>query len=222
MPSPEPSVLALGTGRTLRAAAAQVQPIDGKQHALVSLVGNIAPDGAASAYDVLTRLADMTKARYYPVPLPVIAETEQQRDLLVAIEAVQRVHSLAANADSTLVGVGQMDLDAPQYKDGFISRKELLELIRIGAVGEIAGWNFDETGGISRNLVNLRLTSAPLRPSEKPVVGVAVGRSKVTAIQSALRGRLLNSLITDENTAKTLLQNKQDSRFPPRSRRSVR
>ena len=40
-------------------------------HQIVSLVGNIAPDGSASFFDTLTRLADLTQARHYPIPLPL-------------------------------------------------------------------------------------------------------------------------------------------------------
>ena len=67
-----PSIIALGTGRTLRAAVDQIRPMDCPHHQLVSLVGNIAPDGSASLFDTLTRLADLTKAQHYPIPLPVV------------------------------------------------------------------------------------------------------------------------------------------------------
>lgn len=204
--SPTPSVLAVGTGRTLRAAVDQIQPMDGRQHTLVALVGNIAPDGAASHYDVLTRLADVTKARFFPIPLPVVADSVEQRDLLISLQAVRRVHMLAANADVRIIGVGQMDLEAPQFVDGFISRDELLHLIKLGAVGELTGWSFDADGNILREGINGRLTSAPIMPeSRQLVVGAAKGEAKLPAIYAALRGHLLTGLITDELTATRLI-----------------
>lgn len=204
--APTPSVLAVGTGRSLRAAVDQIQPIDAHHHTLVALVGNIAPDGAASAYDVLTRLADVTKARHFPIPLPVLADTSEQRELLVSLQTVQRVHALAASADVTIVGVGQMDLEAPQFVDGFISREELLQLMKLGAVGEITGWSYDRNGAILNDGINRRLTSAPLvPPSNRLVVGVAIGQRKTEAINSALVAHILNGLITDEAMAKLLL-----------------
>ncbi|MBN9008789.1 MAG: hypothetical protein J0H63_01210, partial [Rhizobiales bacterium] len=132
----KPIIVALGTGRTLRAAVEQIRPVERPYHQLVSLVGNIAPDGSASFFDTLTRLADLTKARHYPIPLPLFARNPEERELLVGIEPVRRVHALAARADLTLVGVGQMDGEAQQFVDGFISREELLDLMRLGAVGE--------------------------------------------------------------------------------------
>lgn len=204
--APSPVVLALGTGRALRAAVDQVQPLEGPHHSLVALVGNIAPDGSASFFDALARLADVTKARHYPIPLPVVVDSADERDMLVSLQTVRKVHALAAGADTVLVGVGQMDLQAQQFIDGFISRDELLTLMKLGAVGEVTGWGFDASGHVLEEGVNLRVTSAPLlRAGDRRVVGVAVGAGKVRSIHCALTGHLLNGLITDEATGRRLL-----------------
>lgn len=204
--SPDPVTLALGTGRALRAAVDQVQPLEGPHHTLVALVGNIAPDGSASFFDALARLADVTKARHYPIPLPVVADSEAERDMLISLQTVRKVHALAAGADTILVGVGQLDLQAQQFIDGFISRDELLSLMKLGAVGEVTGWGFDADGQVLDQGVNLRVTSAPLRQTgDRLAVGVAVGASKVKPIHCALAGHILTGLITDEQTAKRLL-----------------
>lgn len=214
--SPTPSVLAVGTGRTLRAAVDQIQPMDGRQHTLVALVGNIAPDGAASHYDVLTRLADVTQARYFPIPLPVVVDSLEQRELLTSLKAVHRVHDLAANADVRIVGIGQMDLEAPQFVDGFITRDELLRLIKQGVVGEVTGWGFDTAGNILSDGINGRLTSAPIMAgSQQLVVGVAKGKVKLQSIYSALSGQLINGLITDEVTASELIAKRTAAAIKP-------
>jgi len=46
--SQHPIVVAMGSGRTLRAAVEQLPPMECPQHKIVSLVGNIAPDEAAN------------------------------------------------------------------------------------------------------------------------------------------------------------------------------
>src|SRR5690606_19508884 len=71
--SPEPIVMAIGTGRTLKAAIEQISPMECPQHKIVSLTGNIAPDGSAAFYNVIFTMADTVKARSFPMPLPVIA-----------------------------------------------------------------------------------------------------------------------------------------------------
>jgi len=39
-----------------------------------------------------------------------------------------------------------MDQSAQVHVDGFVSREELLEMMRLGAVGELTGWAFDAQG----------------------------------------------------------------------------
>src|SRR4030095_12905284 len=127
--SETPVIVALGTGRAVRAAVERVTPIDRPNHQIVSLVGNISADGSASFYDTVGRLADRTKARHYPCPLPFLMSSERERDQMLKIDPIARVRAVAAKADLRLVGVGQMDRQAQVHVDGFVSREELLEMM---------------------------------------------------------------------------------------------
>src|SRR5262249_20335595 len=135
--SRRPIIVALGSGRTLRAAAEQLPPMDCPQHKIVSLVGNIATNGSASFYDVITRVADAVRAPHYPMPLPVIASTVDEKKLLLAQKPVKQVIDLAQRADVTFVGVGHVGDGAPLLQDGFVTRDEMRTLIKAGAVGEV-------------------------------------------------------------------------------------
>ena len=203
----KPAIIGMGTGRAMRASVEQLASMDCPNHQLVSLVGNISPDGSASHFDTVARFADLTKARHYPMPLPLLVSSSAEREQLLRINAVSRVRAMADKADLRLMGVGQIDQGAQLHVDGFINRDELLELMRLGAVGELTGWAFDAHGQILEGGTNLRLTSVPHRVSADALtVGAAVGPSKVAAIRAALKGRMLSGLITDEMTAKALLQ----------------
>jgi DNA-binding transcriptional regulator LsrR (DeoR family) len=204
--SPHPIVVAIGSGRSLRAAVEQLPPLECPHHKIVSLVGNIAFDGSASFYDVIVRFSDAVQAPHYPMPLPVFASTTHERDLLFGLASVRRVVDLAAGADVTYVGVGDLGENPPLLQDGFISRKELQMLNRAGAVGEIVGWAFDAKGELIEGLTNDRVASVKLEvPANRLVVGVAMGEAKVRAIGGALAGRWLSGLVTDEMTAELLL-----------------
>lgn len=201
-----PAIVAIGTGRVMRATVEQVRSMDRPNHQLVSLVGNISPDGSASFFDSVARLADITKARHYPMPLPVFVSSGQERAQLLRIHAVTRIRAIAEKADLRLMGVGQIGQGAPLHVDGFISREELLELMRLGAVGELTGWAYDAQGRIIEGGSNERVTSVPHAiPASALAVGVAIGEAKVPAIRAALAGGALNGFITDEATAKALL-----------------
>jgi DNA-binding transcriptional regulator LsrR (DeoR family) len=201
-----PVIIALGTGRAVRAAVERVSPVDRPDHQIVSLVGNISADGSASFFDTVGRLADRTGARHYPMPLPFLMSSEDERDRMVRIDAIAKVKAVAAKADLRLVGLGQMDQKAQVHVDGFVTREELYEMMRLGAVGEVTGWAFDAKGRLIKGGTNRRLTSIPPQvPAKATTIAAAVGPAKVPAIRAALAGRLINGLITDESTAHAIL-----------------
>jgi len=204
--SETPVIVALGTGRAVRAAVERVSPIDRPNHQIVSLVGNISADGSASFFDTVGRLADRTSARHYPMPLPFLMSSEDERNRMVRIDPIAKVKAVAAKADLRLIGIGQMDQKAQVHVDGFVTREELLEMMRLGAVGEITGWAYDAKGRLIKGGTNRRLTSIPPQvPAETTTIAAAVGLAKVPAIKAALAGRLVNGLITDEATARAIL-----------------
>lgn len=203
---PAPSVIALGTGRAMRGMVDALEPMEAVQHRLVSLIGNIAPDGSASFFDVVMRIADKVRAPHYPMPVPVISPTPAENAAFHALGPVRKVVDLARAADVIFVGVGQMGDDAPLLADGFVTRAELDEMQAAGATGEVAGWVYDSNGsyldlGTNRRTGGVRVTPGLDRPS----MGIAAGASKVPAIWAALKSRILNGLVTDEATAQALL-----------------
>lgn len=203
----DPITIAIGTGRTLKAAVEQLMPMDCPHHKVVSLTGNIAPDGSAAYYNVIFNVADAVKARSFPMPLPVIASSARERELLHAQPMIRETLALAAHADVTFVGVGDIGPDAPLYLDGFITDAELKALQKAGAVGEICGWSFDAEGKMIDGLTNDRVASAAIPSRETSlVVAIAMGKRKLPGIRAALNRRLANGIITDERTAEGLLQ----------------
>ena len=204
--STRPLVIALGTGRTLRAAVDELTAMECEQHRIVSLNGNISPDGSASYYDVIMRVADRVRAPHYPMPMPVIAASTAERALFHALPSIKSVLALANAADVTFVGVGQMGDDAPLVKDGFLTPQELTEMQAAGAAGEVAGWAYDSDGRYLDTPVNNRVAGARVQADTgRSVIAIAAGTSKLKAILAGLKGRIFNGLITDERTARSLL-----------------
>lgn len=205
--SPEPRIIALGTGRALKATVEQLSSMACPQHSIVSLLGNMMSDGSATPYNATIRMAERVGARHYPYPLPVLARDAEELKTLHGQEAVRNTIALCANADFTLVGVGQLDRSAPLVVDGFVPPAEMDTLEAAGAIGEITSWIYDADGRVITCDFNTRVASAPLpRAADRDVVAVAVGEAKVKAIRAALRGHLVNGLITNEATAEWLLK----------------
>ena len=204
--SADPIILAIGTGRTLKAAIDQLPAMDCPQHRIVSLTGNIGLDGSAAYYNVIFSMADAVKARHFPMPLPVLVSSAEERVMFHNQALVKSALQLGAQADVAFVGIGELGPQAPLCEDGFLARDEMVRLMDEGAAGEICGWMFDGDGRMVSGSINQRVASVPL-PSRQTaiVIGIAKGERKYHALSAALKGRLINGLITDEATAEFLL-----------------
>ena len=201
-----PQVLAVSTGRTLRAIAAELSPMEAPQHKLFSLCGIIAANGRAIATEPVMRMAERTGAQCYPMPLPVVASSVAERKMLQSQRAFQTLREMLEDTRCILAGVGHIGWQAPLHASGCITDSELTELIEAGAVGEIAGWAFDAAGRMIEGSVNERVTGLAISPDPARVtVLVGAGPAKLPALRAALRGGLGNAIITDEPTAAAIL-----------------
>jgi DNA-binding transcriptional regulator LsrR (DeoR family) len=87
-----------------------------------------------------------------------------------------------------------------------MTRGELLDMVRHGAVGEVTGWVFDAEGRFLDRGTNLRVTSVPPEPGgDRRRICIGQGPAKAAPLRAALRGRIVNGLVTDEDTARALL-----------------
>ncbi|MHA7967841.1 sugar-binding transcriptional regulator [Rhizobium sp. CAU 1783] len=204
---PDPLVIAMGTGRTLRAMVDQLSPMECPQHKIVSLTGNISPDGSAAYFNVIFSMADAVKAPHFPMPLPVIVSSRDERDLLHRQPLVAPTIELGRRSDVTFVGIGEMGAKAPLLLDGFLRQEEMDNLMAAGAAGEICGWVFGADGKLLDHPVNERVASIAIPSRDTSVViGLARGRRKLDAIRAAVTGGYINGLITDEDAARHLLR----------------
>ena len=201
-----PLVIGFSTGRTLRAIAAEMAPIEAPQHKVFSVCGTIAWNGRAGWYEPAMRIVERTGAQFFPMPMPVVVETLAERDLVRTQRPYRILSELALQARCVVLGVGHIGWQAPLHLGGFITDVELTALIEAGAVGEVGGRSYDAAGQFIDHPVNARVITLPLADAAGCTrVGVAGGPAKVAAIRGALAGRLLNGLITDEATAEAVL-----------------
>ncbi|MEL6355118.1 MAG: sugar-binding transcriptional regulator [Cyanobacteria bacterium J06627_28] len=201
-----PAIIALSSGQTLRTVVEQIPTMDQPQHKVVSIIGNMTHYGRAGRHEVVMHLSERTSAAAYPVPTPVVATSIKERKLLQTQQSFLTVKSLVEQAKVTLVGVGNVGLNCPLHESGFVNDDEINELMKLGAAGEIAGWAYDNKGLLLKKGTNTRVAGVPLdQPVERLTIAIAGGKTKAGALLAALKGKLINGLITDEATAQVLL-----------------
>ena len=147
-------------------------------------------------------------ARLYLVPSPLLVSAQAVRDALRREPDVDEIFRMIPLSSMTVVGIGSMKDDATIISNGILSKQDFTVLKMQGAVGDLLSHFMDKNGApISADLED-RLMSLSLEGLRKldNVIGVAGGPGKTDAILAALRGRYLDVLITDEDTALRLLR----------------
>lgn len=202
-----PTTVAIGNGQAMRETANRIPLMSRPQHKCVSLMGNLTRYGWASHYDVVMRLAERISAQCYPVPMPVVTNTVAERQFIQDQLAYKSFLNLVESASVLMMGIGYMDWQAPLHLDGHITDVELGEAMQAGAIGELLGHSVNAAGKLLSNGYHDRLTSFPLpAKAVKTTMIVQSGSIRVPAIKAALGSKVANSLITDEKTARLILE----------------
>ncbi len=198
-------VIGIGHGRTLAAAVADMSRVDAGGVQFVSLLGGLTRNYAANPHDVMHRLAEKTGATAYVMPVPFLANSTEDREVLLAQRGVSDVFQLAAKADLMIVGVGTAEPDAQMVSSNMIDLAEIKEVKRLGGVGEFLGHFFSADGKPIVTALAARTLSLGLEALRgRRIVAIAGGKEKICAIRSILMSGCLKGLITDERTAKAL------------------
>lgn len=201
-----PLTLGIGNGKAMREVSRRLRQLNRPQHKCVSLMGNLTRDGRASHYDVVTWLSERVNAQCFPLPMPVVTNSTEEREILQSQPGYRILRALVDEAAVLMMGIGYWGAEASLYMDGFITVAERDQAIKRGAVGELLGTAIDAEGNIVDADYHPRLTSfGPSPSSTRPAIIVASGRQRAPAIEAAFKGRLANGLITDENTARLIL-----------------
>ncbi len=202
------TLVGLGMGRTLSEIPNFMEPQeDGTCH-FIEMVGGIGRGLSFDSYKVSSLLADRCGGEVEHVYTPVIVETATTRQALLCDPQIRSVLDRAAKSDLALVSVGTVDLDSFLFQAGYTDEAGIEMLQNRGAVGDVLGHFFDINGQpvpspIDERLIGLSLDELKRIPT---VICVAGGLPKVPSILGALRGGYVDVLITDEDTARAIVE----------------
>ncbi len=176
---------------------------------VVQLLGGLGPvDTLEHSAELTQHLARKLGARLRLLPAPGIVASRQMAEALKSDAQISAVLDLAAGADVALVGLGVPTPFSIVLRTGTIlSRQDLERLQELGAVGDIALRYLDRDGnplGLEIDERIIGLTIEQIRQIPR-VIGIAGGTAKYAMIRAALRGEILDVLVTDLVTAETLL-----------------
>jgi DNA-binding transcriptional regulator LsrR (DeoR family) len=176
---------------------------------VVQLLGGLGPaDTLEHSADLTQHLAGKLGAKLRLLPAPGVVASREMADALKSDGQIAAALKLAAQADVALVGLGVPIPDSIVLRTATILNQADLERLQdLGAVGDIALRYMDRDGNpvdleIDKRIIGLTIEQICKIPR---VIGIAGGTAKHRIVRAALRGEILDVLVTDLSTAEALL-----------------
>lgn len=203
-------IVGVGWGTTTFEVANQINGTSAKQIKVVQITGGNGALGARfSCQDVTRTFA--TKLGVEPILLhaPAIVGNSSTRDLLLQEPMIRDVADLFSKISISVVGIGTLEpMASALAESGLIPAKNLKEIIRQGAIGDIYSYFIDSDGNVVDTDLNDRMIAIGLDDIKRipRSVAVATGTSKAGAVRAAAVAGLANVLVVDEALAEAILR----------------
>lgn len=202
-------ILGTAWGSTVMEVAKSITPMELENASVVMLLGGLTTAiNNLNPNDTSRLIAEKLNARCFYLPVPAIVSTAKLKEFLMNDPLVDAAFEVARLATHALVGIGDTTGEAQLLQSGFINVPTLQKLCAKGAVGDVVARYFDINGQRINHEMDNRIVGLDLDDLKNGhhVVAVAGGGNKIKAILGALRGNYLDVLVTDEQTAKSILE----------------
>jgi len=203
-------VIAIGGGTTVHALVEAVNPQRAYRVDVVPVVGGVQGRVTTDVNFLASQLAERLGGRAFQLHSPAFAESPQQRQALLNMKPIKDILNIARRANIALLGIGTVDPETSRFVQfTALSAEEMKQIADLyHGIGELLAIIYNQTGkpcaqSYADRVVGLtieELRAIPLR------IGVAGSLSKAAAIQGALCGGYLHTLITDETAAQGVME----------------
>lgn len=193
--------IALSWGRTIRDTVYSLPEISTTDNVVFPLFGATDNERAYFSSNELARgMADKIGAAVKYAWFPYVTDSAEDCVLQKKLSYYQKMQDLWNSADIAVVGIGNAQI-IEVLGETFGNNEQHAQV-----VGDIATHFFGENGDFIDLYENTLCASVDNIRNAKQTVAIACGNNKVTAIAGALKTKLIDTLITDEHTAKQILE----------------
>ena len=201
------TILGVSWGSTIYEVARhlQMRPLKGVE--VVQLKGGISFSNEKSyAWETLTLFANAFHTLPKYLPLPLVFDNPSISEMVMQDRHIKQIMEIGKEAQVAIFTVGSVDDDSLLFRLGYFSEEEK-KLLKEKAVGDVCSRFIDQNGRICDESINSRTVSIgleELRKKDRSIL-VAGGAQKAAAVHAALLAGYANVFITDQHTAKQLL-----------------
>ncbi|MDO9416742.1 sugar-binding transcriptional regulator [Pararhizobium sp.] len=196
-------------GRTMMAVARRLPPFwnEGVEVVLLNGSMNVRSSGPQTN-NVAELFARSGQGTATLLPVPAIFGHAATRRALEQDPTIAGVLELGRQVPVICFGIGALTPDSVLIQSGYLTPDDATRLRALGAVGDVFGRYINDRGEIVDQTLDDRTIGASLEScrTRQLSIGVAAGVAKKHAILSCLRARYINVLVTDEITARALME----------------
>ena len=195
-------------GKGLSALVAGMKPSRRYDIEVVPATGLVQGKHYTDVNHIATTLADKLGGRAFQMHAPLFADSPEEREMVMGMRSVADVFRRARESNLAIVGIGSILTDESSYYDLHPSSTEDRKAIeRSGATGELLAHLINRDGALADYGPNQSLVSLTLEEfaSIPRTIGVASGLGKAAPILAAMRGNHIDTLVTDEATALSVI-----------------
>lgn len=197
----------VGWGRTLYGTLNYIDESQVSGVEVVSMMGGVSAVRQYNPAEFAWRFSRLFNADCYLIAAPVVVDSPDTRTALIERCGIGPVFEKATSLDVALLSVGSMERTSTSHLFDIISESERRELIAAGAVGDVMYNFFDLAGNLVDHEINQRVMSVSMEQIRRVPLKLLIsgGRDKVPAVLGAVRLLEPHVLITDEITARGML-----------------
>lgn len=202
-------VIGFAWGRMMAALSNQLYDCKRVYANIVPLVGG--PSNLDNKYHVNTIVSKVSTAfgsKAHYLYAPAITYEKKTKDAIMEDKNLKDTLELWEKINKVFVGIGSRSKSNNLIWNGSFKNSETEILDKAGAVGDVCSRFF----GINGSLVDDELKDRIIAIDPEKLknmeysIGIAESYEKVPSILGAIQGKFINVLITDERTAKLLLE----------------
>lgn len=211
----EPSTVGLGWGRTVEQMTLHLAGVSASDARFISLMGSLTANSAFNPFELVYTLAKRTGGEGYFLPVPFIADTVEDRQVLLSQRSVIKAMAIAEEATLCMISVGELEENSLLRRQGMLTKADITSLRAAGAIGDTNGIFFDERGQPVDHELNGRTIAVSFETLRHlDVVLMVASPEKTRAAAALLSSGLIKGLIIDGDAAVQLLANQS----PPPAR----
>lgn len=204
---PAIKLFGMSWGGTLNIATRFIAAMERPDLEVISVMGGLTRGSDLNSFEITTRLADLLGAQHSYFTAPLYAGSAESRDTIMQLDVFREVLEKLRTVDAMAMAAGDLSKRSLLMRDGLPSDVSVEELIALGGVGDVLGTVIDAEGKPLDHPINERIIGIGLSDLSRipNVILAAGGAHKVPVIRATLGRRVIDSFVTDEATARALV-----------------